>query len=151
MEDWGAVLGQAKFDAKNSRLRKLVTEALSKFPENVEPFRSISRIQMRKRGKMKGLVGLTTYSCVFLQKRGKRGNRDQAKVTQTITFYNELLQELSDLAAVGVIAHELAHSWLNEHVFPEASKKREMEADELARRWGYGKYLDALKAETMPV
>ncbi len=52
---------------------------------------------------------------------------------------------------MGVIAHELAHAWLNEHSYPEDSTKREREADELARSWGYGEYLDALAAESEPI
>ena len=92
-----------------------------------------------------GLVGLTTYCCVT-------SDRDEARkpAVQRITFYSELLDEISDDSAVGVIAHELAHAWLNEYHKPEDSRNREKEADELARRWGYGKYLDALAAETEP-
>ncbi len=96
---------------------------------------------------MKGLVGLTTYCCVEVDNIS-RGRKDEA--AQTITFYNELLDRLSNQASIGVIAHELAHSWLNEHVSPDASKRREKEADELAKKWGYAKYLDALEAETEP-
>ena len=51
---------------------------------------------------------------------------------------------------MGVIVHELAHAWLNEHVAPRSSRRREREADELGRRLGYGRYLDALDAETDP-
>ncbi len=151
MKDWERVLGQATFEAKSDRLKKLMTEALSKFPDKVEPLRSVARIQMRKRGRMKGLVGLTTYCRIELKKRSRRREGRGNEVRQTITFYSELLNELSDSATVGVIAHELAHSWLNEHVSPEASKRREREADELAKKWGYGQYLDALGVETMPV
>lgn len=151
MNDWQRVLGQAKFAARSSRLKKLMTEALSRFPENVEPLRSVTSIQTRKRGKMKGLVGLTTYCCVELQKGSRKGQGPKDEATQKITIYSELLGRLSDSAAVGVIAHELAHSWLNEHISPQASAKREREADELARRWGYGEYLDSLEAETVPI
>ena len=91
---------------------------------------------------MKGLVGLTVYSLV---EQGKKSGKNR----QRITFYTDLLDRLSDRAAVGVVAHELAHAWLNEHISPEASRKREGEADELARKWGYGVYLEALEAETV--
>ena len=70
---------------------------------------------------------------------------------QTITFYSSLLDELSDLAATAVIAHELAHAWLNEHVRPEESRRREREADDLARAWGFGPELDALDREAETV
>ena len=70
---------------------------------------------------------------------------------QTITFYSDLLDGLSDMAAEAVIAHELAHAWLNEHVKPEESQSREKEADELARDWGFGPELDALDHEAETV
>lgn len=98
---------------------------------------------------MNGLVGLTTYCCVEPEE-GIKGGREQTKPgKQRITFYSDLLGQLSDAAAMGVITHELAHAWLNEQVGAEASSKREKEADKLARKWGYGRYLDALKAETV--
>ncbi|MDA4117641.1 MAG: hypothetical protein OK455_04780 [Thaumarchaeota archaeon] len=126
----------------------LVDEVLSKFPKDELPIRTVKRIQSRKRGGMRGLVGLTTYSVGPEEGKG-RGRGRKSAGTQKLTFYSELLDKLSNPAAMGVIAHELAHSWLNEHVGPEASSKREREADELARRWGYGEYLDALQAETV--
>ena len=97
---------------------------------------------------MEGLVGLTRYCCV---RNGNDPGSAKGPPTQTITFYSDLFDEISDRSAVGVIAHELAHAWLNEHVGPEASKKREEEAYELARRWGFGEYWDVLAAETEPV
>jgi len=49
-----------------------------------------------------------------------------------------------------VIAHGLSHAWLNEHLHPDESGKREREADDLARVWGFGSELDALEeAETV--
>jgi len=98
---------------------------------------------------MKGLVGLTTYCCVEPENRRKQDDWRTNPKKQKIVFYSDLLDQLSDSAALGVIAHELAHSWLNEHLSPEASAKREREADGLARKWGYGRYLDALEAETV--
>jgi len=58
-----------------------------------------------------------------------------------------MLYQLSDEAVIAVIAHELAHVWLNEHVRPEESKKREREADELVSRWGFARELRALDHE----
>ena len=55
------------------------------------------------------------------------------------------------MAAEAVIAHELAHAWLNEHDRPESSPKREAEADELARLWGFGPELEALEKEAETV
>lgn len=130
------------------RLVNTLEEALSKFPRGVGPIKTVTTVQMKRRGEMKGLVGLTSYCCI--QAAGDQNSRD-ASPTQTITFYSDLLDEISEKSAVGVVAHELAHAWLNEHNYPEASEKREKEADGLAKRWGYGKYLDALAAETEPV
>ncbi len=100
---------------------------------------------MRKRA-TQGTVGLTTYRSAGSRFPGGRKTADHGM--QTITFYSELLDQLSDDAAKGVVVHELAHAWLNEHVSPQSSRRREAEADELARSWGYGRFLDALDAET---
>lgn len=150
MDDWTRVLGRAKFDAQSERLLSLVGRTLSRFPRGTPPLESVTKVQLRKRGQMKGVVGLTTYCCVETgAERG--GRRERRSKSQRITFYRELLNQLSDEAAMGVIAHELAHAWLNEHSYPEDSTKREREADELARSWGYGEYLDALAAESEPI
>jgi hypothetical protein len=122
-------------------------EVLSSFPSEVSPLRSVVEIRMRKRA-TQGTVGLTTYRSGGSSLGTGRKKADHGE--QTITFYSELLDQLSDEAAKGVIVHELAHAWLNEHVSPKSSSRREMDADELARIWGYGRYLDALDAETDP-
>jgi hypothetical protein len=141
-------LGPAEFDAKRKRLHALFERTLSHFPDGVPPLQSVTKVQLRKRSQVKGVVGLTTYCCIETMDI-RRADGETGKKSQRITFYRELLDQLSDDAAMGVIAHELAHAWLNEHLRPEASKKREKEADELARRWGYGRFLDALAAETI--
>jgi len=89
-------------------------------------------------------VGLTRYSDVKYLSVSSHPE-------QRITFYSELLGALSDEAAEGVVAHELAHAWLNEHVGPEESSEREAEADRLAREWGFGPELDALDREAETV
>jgi hypothetical protein len=147
MDDWPRVLGRAELLSDSGRLRALMREALSSFPSEVPPLRSVVEIRMRKRA-IQGTVGLTTYRSAGSGVVGGRGTAHND--TQTITFYSELLDQLSDEAAIGVIVHELAHAWLNEHVSPLSSGRREVEADELARAWGYGRYLDALDAETDP-
>ncbi len=143
--DFGRVLPRAKLGSNDRRFTALLKLALSKFPRDVTAIRTVSELRMRRRGDMKGLVGLTTYCCVTAERAQEHPN---LPATQTITFYSDLFDEISDESAVGVIAHELAHAWLNEHTFPEDSKKRELQADELARKWRYGGYLDALAAET---
>ncbi|MDA4116394.1 MAG: M48 family metalloprotease [Thaumarchaeota archaeon] len=108
----------------------------------------MSEVRTRRRAN-RGTVGLTTYRGA---EPGLAGVRNAAAHgAQTITFYTGLLDRLSDDAAKGVIVHELAHAWLNEHVSPRSSRRREAEADQLARSWGYGRYLVALDAETTPV
>jgi Zn-dependent protease with chaperone function len=147
MDGWSRVLGQAENKAGNPRFRALVADVLTDFPAEVPPLRSVVEVRMRKKA-TRGTVALTTYRSTETRSIVVRaGVRDGA---QTITFYTELFDKLSDDAAKGVIAHELAHAWLNEHVSPRSSRRREAEADEVARTWGYGRYLDALDAETDP-
>lgn len=122
-------------------------EALSSFPAEVLPLRSVAEVRVRRRA-TQGTVGLTTYRPTDSVR--KRGRKTADRATQRITFYSGLLDQLSDDAAKGVIVHEIAHAWLNEHVSPESSRRRETEADALARSWGYGKYLDALDVESTP-
>ncbi|MGH9918391.1 MAG: SprT-like domain-containing protein, partial [Nitrososphaerales archaeon] len=131
-----------------SRLRTLIEDVLASFPKEVPPLRSVSEVRTRKRT-TRGTVGLTTYRSAEPNPVGARKVADHG--AQTITFYSGLLDQLSDDAAKGVIVHELAHAWLNEHVSPRSSRRREAEADELARSWGYGGYLDALDAEATSV
>ena len=69
----------------------------------------------------------------------------------TITFYTNLMDKLTDRAVVAVMAHELAHAWLNEHLRPEASRTREDDADMLAEMWGFEEELSALAEQTEPV
>ena len=147
VDDWFRVLGRAKYRSESGRLRALMSGALSGFPSDVPPLQSVVEIRMRKKA-TKGTVGLTVYRGIESSTGGGGKNADQG--TQIITFYSELLDRLSDEAAKGVIVHELAHAWLNEHVSPRSSKQRERETDELARVWGFGRYLDALDAETYP-
>ena len=108
-------------------------ETLSSFPAGVPPLRSVVEVRMRKRA-THGTVGLTTYRTAGSRLVGGRRTADRG--SQTITFYSELLDQLSDDAAKGVVVHELAHAWLNEHVSPKSSRRREAEADELARSLG---------------
>lgn len=90
------------------------------------------------------MVGLTRYHDV-------RYMLVLSRPEQTITFYSDLLDALSDRAAEAVVAHELAHAWLNEHRGAQESKARETEADQLARGWGFGPELAALDREAETV
>jgi hypothetical protein len=103
---------------------------------------------MRKRGTLPGVVGLTKFTV-----NGYASQRGSAEPSglHTITFYTGLMSRLSDDSIVAVMAHELAHAWLNEHIGPEASKQREDDADILAEMWGFAPELAALAAETEPL
>ncbi len=94
------------------------------------------------------MVGLTTFSVT-----GSAPSKswDGESGLHTLTFYTDLMSQLSDKAVTAVMAHELAHAWLNEHVCPEASKLREEDADMLVEMWGLGSELEALALETDPI
>lgn len=141
-EDLGIIGGRFTLRSRGSRFRRLFNDAAKRPPGDVPRIRTVRSVSLSRRP-TKTMVGLTRYSRVrfFLLSRPR----------QTITFYSSLLDALSDSAAEGVMAHELAHAWLNEHVSPEESKKREKEADALARKWGFGPELDALDREAETV
>jgi len=134
--------GEFVLKSRDRRFRRLFAEAASRPPPDVPRIKTVRLVQLSRRP-TKTTVGLTRYSKVrfFLLTHPR----------QTITFYSYLFDALSDRAAVAVIAHELAHAWLNEHKSPEESRSREVEADELARKWGFGPELDALDREAETV
>ena len=140
----GIVTGNFEVRARDRRFRVLLQIALSRPPSHVKKITSARAIVLSKR-RTKSTVGLTRYSDGI-------PSRVLSRPTQTITFYSDLFGALSDKAAAAVIAHELAHAWLNEHVRPEESSEREAQADNLAREWGFGPELDALdrEADTVP-
>ncbi len=137
------ISGRYTLSTKSSRFRRLFSVAVRRPPESIPRITSVRSVALSNRP-TKTTVGLTRYSdlkflLVFSRPR------------QTITFYSSLFDSLSDRAALAVIAHELAHAWLNEHVKPEESQDREFEADRLAREWGFGAELDALDGEAETV
>jgi Peptidase family M48 len=137
------VTGRYTLTSHDQRFRRLLSAANARPPRSVPRITTVRSISLSGRH-TKTTVGLTRYSRVryFLV---------LSKPRQTITFYSSLLGALSDLAATAVIAHELAHAWLNEYVRPEESREREREADDLAREWGFGAELDALDREAETV
>jgi hypothetical protein len=153
MRDWrsatSTILGSAEVDIADPRLRRLFSAALSRIPSSWATIETVQSVRLRSRGSRPGLVGLTTWS----DESGRQSGGlvpERLAGTQKITFYTGLLTRISEEAIIGVMAHEVAHAWLNEHDHPEESKKREVEADELARRWGFGDELEALARETDP-
>jgi Zn-dependent protease with chaperone function len=129
--------------SRDLRFRRLFGEANMRPPGDVAPINTVRSITLSRRP-TRTTVGLTRYSRV-------RYFVVLSRPSQTITFYSSLFDALSDPAATAVIAHELAHAWLNEHVRPEESREREEEADALARDWGFGPELDALDQEAVTV
>jgi hypothetical protein len=132
----------------NRRYLKMLLACLSRIPMNGSPIGLPTVIRDRKRGSLPGVVGLTKFS---LKEYSSNRVQPDGGAQHTITFYTNLLDRLSDRAAMAVMAHELAHAWLNEHIRPEASKAREQDADMLAEMWGFEKELASLAAETDPV
>jgi hypothetical protein len=141
-EPSGIVGSKYVLTSGDPHFRRLFAAALVRPPPDVPKVKTLKSVSLSRRP-TKWTVGLTRYSRVrfFLLSRPR----------QTITFYSSLLDELSDPAALAIMGHELAHAWLNEHVEPIESVEREKEADELARKWGFGPELDALDREAETV
>lgn len=143
-------LPQAGVEVDDQRLFALLITVVARIPNARPPIRSVRTICFRKRSNVKGIVGLTKYSFVEYKVKGAKEWRVPDLGRHTVTFYTRLMNQLSDEAVMAVIAHEFAHAWLNEYVRPAQSQKREREADELAREWGFEHELHALEAETEP-
>jgi Zn-dependent protease with chaperone function len=137
------ILGRSFKLTGDDHFKKLFLSAVKRPPESVPKITTVRSVILSRRP-TRTMVGLTRYSRVrfFLLLSHPR---------QTMTFYTSLLRALSDPAATAVIAHELAHAWLNEHAKPEESRMREAEADALAREWGFGPELEALDREAETV
>jgi hypothetical protein len=141
-------LANGRLNVGKPRYKALLHECLERIPKSGRPVRLQTEIRLRRRGTLPGVVGLTTF-CV--EGYAPRGVAAEDAGAHTITFYTHLLDQLSDQAVLAVMAHELAHAWLNEHLRPEASKSREDDADMLAEMWGFESELAALSAETEPI
>ena len=132
----------------NPRYMVLLHECLHRIPTSGRPVRLRTEIRLKKRGTLPGVVGLTTF---YVEGYAPNGVAKEESGAHTITFYTNLMDKLTDRAVVAVMAHELAHAWLNEHLRPEASEAREDDADMLAEMWGFEGELAALAEQTEPV
>jgi len=132
----------------NPRYRTLLEECLGRIPRSGRPVQLRTEIRLRRRGTLPGVVGLTTF---YVEGYAPNGVAREESGAHTITFYTNLLDKLTDRAVVAVMAHELAHAWLNEHLHPEASETRENDADMLAEMWGFEDELAALSEQTEPI
>jgi hypothetical protein len=146
-EHFQNLIARVSLSLEVPRFAHLLRECITRIPRTTRLIRFDTRIRLKKKGNLPGVVGLTTF---LVNGYKSKGQRDPAG-RHTITFYTELLSQLSDRAVVAVMAHELAHAWLNEHIGPEASQEREEDADTLAEMWGFGPELAALNSETEPV
>jgi Zn-dependent protease with chaperone function len=144
-------LPQAGVEVEDQRLFALLINVVARIPDTRPPIRSVRTICFRKRSRVKGIVGLTKYSFVEYKVKGANEWRVPDIGRHTVTFYTMLMKQLSDEAVMAVIAHEFAHAWLNEYVRPAQSRRREREADDLAREWGFEHEIHALEAETEPI
>jgi len=144
-------LRNVSVDISDGPLLRLLLGTESRIPQDVAALWTLSRVDVRRRGEKRGLVGLTRWGDISYGEKGAELTREGRGGRQTITFYSDLLDRLSRKACVAVIVHELAHAWLNEHVFPTSSEGREKEADDLARAWGFGRELDQLEEEAETV
>ena len=126
----------------------LLQECLDRIPNSGCPVRLRTEIRLKKRGTLPGVVGLTTF---YVEAYAPNGVAKEESGAHTITFYTNLMDKLTDRAVMAVMAHELAHAWLNEHLRPEASDAREDDADMLAEMWGFESELAALAEQTEPV
>jgi hypothetical protein len=133
----GILDGPFAFESGDQRFTAVFLEATLRPPTTTPRITTVVSVSLEP-GNSSTMVGLTRYS---------PAEGPSSSPSQRITFYSPLIDELSDGAAGAVVAHELAHAWLNEHVRPEESKAREAEADSLARTWGFGPELDALDRE----
>jgi hypothetical protein len=141
-------LAHGTIRVQNPRYLTLLEECLGRIPNSGRPVRLRTEIRLRRRGTLPGVVGLTTFS---LESYAPNGVAREESGCHTITFYTNLMDKLTDRAVVAVMAHELAHAWLNEHLRPEASKTREDDADMLAEMWGFDEELATLAEQTEPL
>jgi hypothetical protein len=141
-------LKNGRVGIRNPRYRALLHECIGRIPNSGRSVHLRTEVRLRKRGTLPGVVGLTTFS---VESYAPNGVAREESGVHTITFYTNLMDRLTDRAVVAVMAHELAHAWLNEHLRPEASKTREDDADMLAEMWGFGHELAALAEQTEPI
>ena len=131
--------GHVEFRGGHERYHRLTAEGIYRLPDD-SGLKSLDKIVVSERP-VKRTVGITRV-------RTEYETNELVYAIQRITFYRDLLEHLSDQAVLGAIAHEFAHVWLNHHEGPDMGRARERAADRLARKWGFGPELDALKMES---
>gem|GEM_PF-1361447 len=141
-------LSRVRLDVRGAAIRMAVDEALARLPIealDIPTLRSITSKKASEGGSLAGLTRRITYERTI--RLGAAKTKDDV-VVQRIELYRDIMLQLSERSRVAVVAHELAHAWLNDNVGPEDSNRREEESDALTRKWGFGKELEALEDET---
>jgi hypothetical protein len=136
-------------DIHSVAIRKAVDEALDRLPLEASDIPTLHTITSKRTSASGSLAGLTrriTYDRT-LRILPSKIVEDEV-VVQKIELYRDMMLQLSERSRVAVVAHELAHAWLNDNMGPEDSAKREEESDGLARKWGFAEELGALEDET---
>jgi len=142
-------LKEIDFKIHDERIKNLILQTVDNIPPEALEIPSLGSILLSDVSPTETLAGLTTHSSYEVTFRNDKGNEwDETRTRQKITFYRDILNNLSDLSVKAIIAHEIAHAWLNEHVIPESSQQRENDSDDLARKWGFTRELFALENET---
>ncbi len=142
-------LKEIDFNIQDKRIKNLILQTVDNMPPDALEISSLGSIQLSDLSPTETLAALTTHSSYDVTIRNDEGNEwDETRTRQKITLYRDILNKLSDLSVKAIIAHEIAHVWLNEHVNPESSEQREKDSDDLARKWGFKRELLALENET---
>jgi hypothetical protein len=119
-----------------------------RLPEGVWPIHSLSGIRVNPRIKDDNTAAMTYYNT-----GGDRFrlSKEAIHLKQRITFYSHYLDRLPDKAVVAIMAHEISHAWLNDHIGPEQSDRREKQVDRLVLKWGFRPEVDNLNQEAVSV
>ncbi len=137
------------FNIHDERIKNLILQTVDNMPPDALEISSLGSIQLSDLSPTETLAALTTHSSYDVTIMNDEGNEwDETRTRQKITLYRDILNNLSDLSVKAIIAHEIAHAWLNEHVNPESSEQRENDSDDLARKWGFTRELLTLENET---
>ncbi len=143
------LLSGVRVDVRGAAVRLAVDEALTRLPPEASDVPTLRLITSKKTSEGGSLAGPTrriTYERTVRFGLGK--TRTDEVVVQKIELYLDMMLQLSEMSRVAVVAHELAHAWLNDNVAPDDSATREEECDALAEEWGFGDELKALADET---
>lgn len=145
----GRLLPGVKIVIREEGIRRALEEVLARLPVealNIPTLNSISSRKTSDAGSLAGLTRRITYERTVRFGLGK--TQTDEVVVQKVELYRDMMMQLSLSSGEAVIAHELAHAWLNDNIAPDDSAIREEECDALAEKWGFVDELRALADET---